>query len=151
MADSKAVWILTKQATGISWDAKGRKKHLFIKKGELVIEIPKKEQVVLREGVHPHNYCLLRSPDVTLYDSGTGVQPLAGAEADYLEGVQDPISRSVEYRKEQRLKWIMGLRNGDMVYIKLMRDDQMRGKVRYYGSVEGRRGVMFGIGIMVMC
>ena len=152
--NSVYVWIVTNQTTGVRWDAKGRKEYPLIAKGELVV---KKEQVKLQEGVPPHNYmyCLLRDPDVTFYSDGNGIAPLVGAEADYLEGVQDCTARSVMYRREQHLQWIMGLTIGDMVYVRLRRSSkvplhmQVVGKIRYYGPVGGRNGVTFGIEIVV--
>ena len=130
------------------------KERLYIAKGELLAEIPKKEQVKQEESTPPHNYCLLRDPDVILYVIGTGVSPLVGAEGDYLEGIKDPVTRLVEYQKEGRLQWIMDLQQGDEVFFKLERDKTQalsnpRGRVRYYGRVEGEKGVMFGIEITV--
>ena len=131
------------------------RKREYISKGELLAEIPKQEQVKQEEGTPPHNYRLIRDPTVTLYNNGTGVSPLIGPEGDYLEGIKDPVTRLVEYQKEGRLQWIMGLRQGDKVFFKLERDKGSqaslypRGRVRYYGKVEGEKGVMFGIEITV--
>ena len=152
MADSLVgrVFILI---TGVS---KGNKEEpVIFPSGELIVEIPPKQQVALQEGVPPHNYCLLRDGDVTLYSDDTGVAPLVGTEADYLEGIQDPASRIANFRMKQRLQWIMGLSVGSIVYFKLRGNKsgraplQAEGVIRYYGAVEGERGVMFGIEIMV--
>ena len=94
--------ILLRQASGVRRVGKGEKeqRHFHISKGELLAEIPKKEQVKQEEDTPPHNFCLLRDPDVTLYDNGTGVSPLIAPEGDYLEGINDPATRLIEYRKE---------------------------------------------------
>ena len=132
----------------------GKKRNQYIPKGELVAEIPKKEQVKQEEGTPPHNYCLLRDPDVTLYDNGTGVSPLIGPEGDYLEGIKEPVTRLVEYQKEGRLQWIMDLQHGDEVFFKLEKDKTQallfpRGRIRYYGRLKGEKGVVFAIEIIV--
>ena len=149
--------MLLRQASGVRRAEKGEKdrRHLYISKGELLAEIPKKEWVKQEEGTPPHNYCLLRDPAITLYDNGTGVSPLIGAEGDYLEGIKEPVTRLVEYHQEGKLLWIMDLRLGDEVILKMKRDKGFqasvypRGRIRYYGRVEGVRGVLFGIEITV--
>ena len=154
MAD--IVCILTNATTGVKRNSKKKKEQLNVRKGELVVEIPKKNQIVQQDGIPPHNYRLLHNPKVSLYDTGVIVIPLQGAEADYLEGVADPTARIFEYRKEQRFRWIMNLKNGDMVFFKLEREKgskvplHSKGKICYYGAVEGRNGVAFGIEIMVL-
>ena len=150
--------ILLRQASGVRKKGKGGKEQKipYISKGELLAEIPKKEQVKQGEGTPPpHNFCLLRDSDITLYDNGTGVSPLIGPEGDYLEGIKDPLARLVEYQKEGHLQWITGLQHGDQVFFKLERHKgpqaslYPRGRVRYYGNVEGKKGVIFGIEITV--
>ncbi len=78
---------------------------------------------------------------------------LVSGQADYLEGV---TARILEYRKESRLRWIMSLKLGDRVYFKLERNKSTKvpslhssGKIKYYGEIQGRYGVMFGIEITV--
>ena len=149
------LFILLQPVNGVRKAGKGGKtrKNQYIAKGELLAEMPKKEQVKQEEG-YPHNFCLLRDPDITLYDNGTGVSPLVGAEGDYLEGIKEPVTRLVEYQKEGRLQWIMDLQHGDEVFFRLERDKTQaslypRGRVRYYGRLKGERGVMFGIEITV--
>ena len=88
-------------------------------------------------------------------DLVTGASPLVGAEGDYLEGIKDPLTRLVEYQKEGRLQWTMDLQHGGEVFFKLERDKTQapsnpQGRVRYYGRVEGEKGVMFGIEITVI-
>ena len=154
MADT--VCILSNATTGVKRNSKKKKEQLNVRKGELVIEIPKKDQIAQHEGDPLHNYRLLRSPNVSFYDSGINIIPLQGPEADYLEGIADPTARILEYRKEQRLQWILNLRSGDMVFFKLEKDRSSKvplhskGIIRYYGAVEGRNGVAFGIEIMVL-
>ena len=143
--------ILLRQTFGVK--NVGKEHDLYISKGELLAEIPREEQVE-QEEEKPHNYRLLRDPAITLYDNGTGVSPLIGPEGDYLEGIKDPLTRLVDYQKEGRLQWIMDLRLGDEVFFKMKRDKTQgplypRGRVRYYGRVEGERGVIFGIEIIV--
>ena len=151
------LFILLRQTSGVRKKGKGEKeqKNLYISKGELLAEIPKKEQVKQEEGTPPHNYYLLRDPDITLYDNGTGVSPLIGPEGDYLEGIKEPVTRLVEYQKEGHLQWIMDLQHGEEVFFRLKREKGSqasvypRGRVRYYGRVEGEKGVIFGIEITV--
>ena len=149
--------ILLRPTSGVRKKGKGWKEQriLYISKGELLAEIPKKEQVKQEEGAPPHNYCLFRDPDITLYDNGTGVSPIIGPEGDYLEGIKDPVTRLIEYQKEgHSLQWITDLRHGDEVFFKLQKDKTQapsypRGKVRYYGRVEGEISALFGIEITV--
>ena len=147
--------ILLRPTGGVRKKGKGWKEQriLYISKGELLAEIPKKEQVK-QEGSPPHNYCLLRDPDITLYNNGTNVSPLVGAEGDYLEGIMDPLTRLVEYQKDGRLQWIMDLQYGDEVFFKLDSDKTQaslfpRGRIRYYGKLKGEKGVVFAIEITV--
>ncbi len=152
--DSRSgIYILVKQICGVKNEKK--REQSYIAKGELLVEIPPKERVAQQQDVPPHNYCLLRNPNVTLYDTGVNVSPLFGAQADYLEGITDPNARILEYRKEPRLKWIMNLRQCDSVFFKLEGDKSNKvplhssGKIKYYGAIKGRYGVMFGIEITV--
>ena len=157
VADSvPCLFILLHPADGIKKTGKGGKirKHQYIAEGELLAEIPKKEQVKQEKGNPPHNFCLLRDPDVTLYNSGTGVSLLIGPEGDYLEGIKNPVTRLIQYQIEGRLQWIMDLRHGDEVFFKLERDKTQallfpRGRIRYYGRLKGENGVMFAIEITV--
>ncbi len=154
------VCILSNATTGVKCNSKKKREPLNVCKGELVVEIPKKDQIAQREGLPSHNYRLLRNPNVSFYDSGINIIPLQGPEADYLEGIADQTARILEYRKKQRLRWIMNLRSGDMVFFRLERGKGLgkgskvpihtKGMIRYFGAVEGRNGVTFGIEIMVL-
>ena len=154
---STGVCILVQQASGVRKAKRTGKsqKVPYIKKGELLFEIPLKDRVKQEADKPPHNYALLRDPEVTLYDNGINVVPLIGPEADYLEGVKDPHTRYLEHRKEDRLKWIMDLRIGEMVYFKLERDKSSKvplttqGRIKWYGVMDGEIGVNFGIEITV--
>ena len=143
--------ILVQQASGVRKAKRtGKPQNVhYIKKGELLFEIPLKDRVKQEADKPPHNYALLRDPEVTLYDSCVNVVPLTGLEADYLEGVKDPHTRYLEHRKEDRLKWIMDLRIGDMVYFKLERGSEVplttQGRIKWYGVMDGETGVNFGI------
>ena len=155
MADTVCI-LLSNSTTGVKRNSKNKKEQLNVRKGELVIKIPKKDQIVQHEGVPSHNYLLLLRPNVSFYDTGVNIIPLQRAEADYLEGIANPTARILEYRKEQRFQWIMNLRTGDMVFFKLGINKgskvpiYSKGIIRYYGAVEGRNGVAFGIEIMVL-
>ena len=150
-------WILVQQASGVrKAKRKGKPQKIpYIKKGELLFEIPLKDRVKQEADKPPHNYALLRDPEVTLYDSGVNVVPLIGPEADYLEGVKDPHDRYLEHRKDDRMRWIMGLRIGEMVYFILERDKSSKvplitqGRIKWYGVMDGETGVNFGIEITV--
>ena len=149
-------WILVQQASGVRKAKRTGKpqKIPYIKKGELLFEIPLKDRVKQETDKPPHNYALLRDPEVTLYDSGINVVPLIGPEANYLEGVKDPHTRYLEHRKEDRMKWIMDLRIGEMVYFKLERGSKVlalttQGRIKWYGMKDGETGVNFGIEITV--
>ena len=150
------VCILVQQASGVRKAKRTGKSHKvpYIKKGELLFEILLKDRVEQEADNPPHDYALLRDPEVTLYDSGINVVPLIGPEADYLEGVKDPHTRYLEHRKEDRLKWIMDLRIGEMVYFKLERGSKVlalttQGRIKWYGVMDGETGVNFGIEITV--
>ena len=127
--------------------------QVYISKGELLIEIPPKEQIPREDGTPAHNYSLYNDPDITMYDGGTNICPLQGAELDYLEGIEDDNVRAQEYLKLDKLSWIMNLRHEDMVYFQLEKRDgtplMIPGKVRYYGAMQRHSGVTFGIEIMV--
>ena len=151
------VYILLRRTLGDKKpDRKGEKPlQVYISKGELLVEIPPKEQIPREDGKPAHNYCccMYYDPYVTIYDSGTNVSPLHGAELDYLEGIGDPSIRAREYVKQDKLPWIMDLRNGDMVFFQFEKGDgvplMILGKVRYYGAIQRHRGVMFGLEIVV--
>ena len=135
-------------------DREGEKPfQLYINKGELLVEIPPKGQIPREDGTPAHNYSVYYDPYITMYDSGTHLSPLHGAEMDYLEGIEDANVRAQEYLKPDKLDWIMDLKHGDKIYFKMEKRDGvslfLQGKVRYYGTIPKHRGVMFGIEIMV--
>ena len=124
---------------------------MWISKGEFVTEIPEKDQVPRDKG-HPHNYRKLTEPDVTLYNDGTDIAPLDGAEGDYLLGVEKASVRIHEYLRPNKLKEVMDLRINDVVLFKLDRGSvniMIRGKIKYYGVTPYSRGVQFGLEILV--
>ena len=125
----------------------------YISKGELLVEIPPKEQIPREDGTPAHNYSMYHDPYVTMYDSGINLSPLHGAELDYLEGIENPRVRAQEYLKPDKLEWIMELIVGDIVYCKMEKRDgaplMILGKVRYYGAMPKHHGVMFGLEIVV--
>ena len=127
--------------------------QVYISRGELLVDIPLKEQTPREDGKPAHNYSLYRNPDVTMYDGGTNISPLQGAETDYLEGIKALSARVQEYFKPHKLSWIMNLIQGDMVYFQIEKRDgtplMILGKVRYYGAMQRHSGVMFGVEIMV--
>ena len=144
--------ILLKQTVGEKLSTDGGKPFsMWIAKGDLVTEIPEKDQVPRDKG-HPHNYRKLTEPDVTFYNDGTDIAPLDGREADYLLGVEEACDRMHEYLKPNKLKEVTDLRTNDVVLFKLDCggvDKVIRGKVKYYGAYPGSKGVKFGIEIMV--
>ena len=124
-----------------------------VRRGELALEIPPKDRITRTDGSRNHNYCLYSNDAVTLYDDGTGVAPLEGAELNYLLAITNPQKRIVQYLEPGKLKWIMDLKHGDTVSFRLTQgsnaDLMPKGKVRYYGFIPGYEGVMFGIEILV--
>ena len=131
-------------------------------KGELLLEIPAKDRIPREDGTPIHNYCLHNDPTsdptarptVSLFDDGTGVRPLQGAEFDYLIAIKNPTTRILQYFDTEKMKWIMDLKMNDDVFIRLKITKSappllVKGRVRYYGLVKGYSGVMFGIEIMV--
>ena len=124
-----------------------------VPRGELVLEIPPKDRITRTDGSPSHNYCLYSNNAVTLYDDGTGVAPLYGAELDYLLAITDPQKRIVQYLESGKLKWIMDLKHGVVVSFQLPQGSNAvlmpKGRVRYYGLIPGHKGVMFGIEITV--
>ena len=125
----------------------------FVHSGELLLQIPLQDRVPREDGSPSHNYSLYKDPAVTLYDDGTGVSPLEGAELDYLAAITRPQTRIAQYLEQGKLKWIMALKNGDNVVFRLKQGSNAvfmpRGRIRYCGRVAGYDGVMFGVEILV--
>ena len=157
MANQSAppVYILLRRTLGDQIPRKEGKKPspVYISKGELLLEIPPKEQIPREDGTPAHNYCMYHYSDVTMYDGGANVSPLHDAQADYLEAIETPSARAQEYLKPDKLDWIMDLRNKDIVFCQIEKKAgvplMLRGKVRYYGRIQEHRGVMFGLQIVV--
>ena len=150
-----AEYILLKQQIGERKPNKLEEKPLqvYICRGEILLEIPLKEQIPREDGTPPHNYCKYDDPDVTTYNNGTNVSQLYGAEFDYLLGIDRPSDRAVQYLQPNKLAWIMGLIGGTEVFFNLDKETDVpliiQGKVRYYGAIPGLDGVKFGIEIIV--
>ena len=128
--------------------------NIFISRGEILLEIPPKEQIPRDDNKPAHNYRVYHDPDVTMYDNGANTSPLHGAEVDYLEAIERQSVRAQEYLHAERLAWIMDLIFGDEVYFSLENKENIPlmilGKIRYFGRTPNYRGVMFGIEIMVI-
>ena len=92
----------------------------IVQKGELLLEIPAKDQIPRKDGTPSHSHCLYNDPTITLYDNGTGVCPLQGAELDYLIAIKYPTTRILQYLDTEKMKWIMDLRTNDIVFIRLI-------------------------------
>ena len=151
-----APYILLKQQMGERKpDQEGEKPfQTYFFRGEILLEIPQKEQIPREDGTRAHNYCKYDDPDVTTYNNGTNVSPLYGAELDYLLGIDRPSDRAIEYVQASKLAWIMDLRSGTEVFFKLNKERDVPliipGIIRYYGCIPGHDGVMFGIEIKVI-
>ena len=149
------VYILLRRTLGDQKpDREGEKPFpIYISKGELLVEIPPKEQIPREDGTPAHNYCKYNDPYVTIFNNGSALSRLHGAELDCLLGIEDANVRAQEFFKPDKLSWIMSLRQGDMVYFQFEKRDgtplMILGKVRYYGAMQRHSGVMFGIEIMV--
>ena len=151
--------ILLKHRTGEENDTQDGSNvpfQILVPRGELVLEIPAKDRIPRKDGSPSHNYCLHHDPATTLYDDGTGVCPLQGAELDYLQAIHNPTTRIVQYLESGKMKWIMNLKNNDIVFFRLKLTKSappvaVKGKIRYYGHVQGCVGVMFGLEILVSC
>ena len=156
MATTSTVFILTKEMYGEGkpekegedpWDCR-------IFKGELVVEIPVKDQLLNKEG-KPLNFQLLTGPDiVTLHAENTEVSPLHEDEVPYLLAVQHAGMRLNEYLREDKKKEIMALKVEDVVMFKVDQGRRsassiIRGKIRYIGPVQESDGKFFGIEITV--
>ena len=142
--------ILLKQTMGERPTDGGNPFNIWIARGELVREIPPKDQVP-RSKEHSHNYCKLTEPDVTFYNNGSDIAPLDGAEPDYLLGVEKAEHRIQEYLKQNKLKEVMDLKMNDVVLFKLDRgsvNKVIRGRIKYVGTPT-HKGVKFGIEILV--
>ena len=120
-----------------------------VPRGELVLEIPPDGT----DGSPSHIYCLYSNNAIILYDDGTSVAPLEGAELDYLLAITDPQKRIAQYLESGKLKWIMNLKHGDTVSFRLPQGSNAvlmpRGRLRYYGRIPRHEGVMFGLEILV--
>ena len=58
-------------------DREGEKPFpIYISRGELLVEIPLKEQIPQEDGKPAHNYSLYRNPDITMYDAGNHYKEL---------------------------------------------------------------------------
>ncbi len=144
-------FILLKQITGEENDTPFQ---TYVQRGELVSEIPVKDRIPRKDGSPSHNYRLHNDPAITLYDDGTGTCPLQGAELDYLKAIQNPNTRIVHYLEPGKIKWIVDIKLNDIVFFKFCFTKKaplltVKGKVRYYGLIEGHCGVIFGIEILV--
>ena len=127
---------------------KDMKHDVEISKGELLFVIPPEDQVSSEDGTPTHNFCMYDDPAVSMYDSGINVSlPLKTKELDYLEAVENPSIRAIEYRQKKKLKLIMDLKVGDSVQFDS--GETLQGRIRYCGPIPRYRGVMFGIEIMV--
>ena len=151
-----SVFILVKQRTAEEIDPQNTDLpfQTYVQRGELTLQIPAKDQIPRKDGTPSHNYCLYGDLIVTLYDDGTGVCPLYGAELDYLKAVQKPTTRILQYFDTEKMKWIMDLKSNEIVFFKLHIANKapsltIKGKVRHYGLLEGHCGVMFGLEIIV--
>ena len=149
-------YILLKQLLGERKPNQEGEEPLYsiLSRGEILLEIPQKEQILRKDGTPAHNYCKYNNPDITLYNSGTNVSPLHVAELDYLLSIKRPSVRAVEYLQADKMAWIMDLRYGTEVFFKLNKEKSLiiQGKIRYYGAIPGHTyydGVMFGIEIIV--
>ena len=151
--------ILLKQRTGEVNDTRDGSNILFqtyVLRGELVSQIPIKDRIPRKDGSPSHNYCLHNDPATTLYDDGTGVCPLQGAELDYLKAIYNQTTRILQYLEPNKMKWIMNVSCNDNVFFRLKLAKRappvaVKGKIRYYGHVQGCVGVMFGLEVLVSC
>ena len=150
-------FILLKQRTGEEHDTEDGSDYVpfqtYVQRGELVSEIPFQDRIPRKDGSPSHNFCLHNDPSTTLYDDGTGVCPLQGGELDYLKAIHNPTTRIVQYL-DDKMKWIMNLKNRDIVFFRLKLTKSappvtVKGKIRYYGHVQGCVGVMFGLEVLV--
>ncbi len=154
-------FIVLKQRTGEVHDTEDGSNipfQSYVPRGELVLEIPTEDQTPRKDGSPSHNYCVHNSvhndPAISLYDDGTGVCPLQGAELDYLKAIHNPTTRIVQYLEPDKMKWIVNINNNDNVFFRFKLSKSappvaVKGKIRYYGLVQGHTGVMFGIEILV--
>ena len=156
MATKSTVFILTKEMYGEgkpekegddSWDCR-------IFKGELIVEIPVKDQLLSKED-KSLNYQLLTGPDiVTLHAEDTEISPLHQDEVPYLLAVQPSGVRLKEYLREDKKKEIMALKVEDVVIFKLNQGQNLVtditcGKICYIGPIDEDDGIFFGIEITV--
>lgn len=139
----------------------GEKQAEKVKKGELLVDVPKEER---HDAPQPtHNYRLYKNPFVTLYDDGYGVAPLDERELECLAATDDPEIRMEQYKIQDKLSWVTSLEvNADRVLFKLeflievtlkgsvAVDTVTEGKIRYRGCIPKHDGMtMFGIEIVV--
>ena len=151
--------IVLKERTGEQYDTQEDSNipfQIYVQRGELVSHIPVKDRTPRKDGSPIHNYCVHNDPAISLYDDGTGVCPLQGAELDYLQAIHNPTTRIVQYLDADKMKWIVNLKRNDNVFLRLKLAKSapplvVKGKIRYYGLVQGYVGVMFGIEILVSC
>ena len=151
----RAPYILLKQEMGERKPNQEGEKPMgtYFFRGEILLEIPEKEQIPREDGTPAHNYCRYDDLDVTTFNNGSNVSPLWGAELDYLLGIHRPSVRAVEYLMVDKLTWIMNLKHGSNVFFQLDKEKDVPliipGKIRYYGPIQGHQGVIFGIEIIV--
>ena len=152
----RAPYILLKQQMGERKPNQEGEKPLqiYFHRGEILLYIPLKEQIPREDGTPAHNHCKYNHPDVTIFNNGSAVSQLHGAELDCLLGIERPSVRAQEYLQVDKLAWIMDLRLGTEVFFKLNKERDVPlivpGIIRYYGDIPGHDGVMFGIEIKVI-
>lgn len=155
MADDNSTAILLKSTLAEEKDGRNAPFQKRLDKGELLVEIPKKNRIPRPNGKETaHNYSMYNEPTVTLYDDGTRVCPLEETLFQCLVAVPERTVRFAQYTTG-KMEWVANLRVGDIVFFHFFVDPNakarpiIRGKIRYFGKVEGYEGYMFGIEIMV--
>ena len=116
-----------------------------IRKGELVEELD--EVIPADESSGEHNYRVYNEPCITFYCDATDVGLLLGAEPSYLMAVSHEL-RIREFYNNPKKDYVLGLITGDKILFRVDAHSQaVKGRIRYLGTVEGKKGVYFGVDV----
>ena len=127
----------------------GRKRptraKVLVRKGELVEELD--EVIPADQFSGAHNYRVCNEPTITFYSDATDVAPLVDPEPQYLMAVSHE-QRIRAFFNTNKKEYVLGLKTGDKMLFSMSTDSEaVRGRIRYLGPIERKRGMYFGVEI----
>ena len=116
-----------------------------VRKGELVEEL--NEVIAADEFSGEHNYRVYNEPSTTFCCKITDLGLLVGAEPHYLMAVSHEL-RIREFHNHAKKEYVLGLKTGDVMSFRISANSKaVRGRIRYLGPVQGKKGVYLGVEI----